>query len=65
MEQHEQVICTIKKHSNHSSNQDLITQKGRAKSLLQPTMNMASNSLQKKKKKEKLQNFELNRITKY
>ena len=54
MEQNEQVICTISKYKIHISNQYLITQKGKSKSLFQPTINIASNYSQKKRKGSKV-----------
>ena len=53
MGQNEQVICTISKYKIHISNQDLITQKGK-KNLFQPTINIASNYSQKKRKGRKV-----------
>ena len=54
MEQNEQVICTISKYKAHISNQDLITQKEKAKSLFLPTISMKSNSSQKVRKGRKV-----------
>ena len=53
MEQNEQGICTISKYKIHISNQDLVTQKETTKSLFLSTINMTSNSYQKKEKLEK------------
>ena len=53
MEQIELDICTISKYKIHISYQDLIIQKEK-KSLFQPTINMASNSSQKKRKGKKV-----------
>ena len=59
MEQDEEAICTISKDSNHISNQDLITEKARAKKLLLPKMNIASNSSQKMWKWRKIRKFQV------
>ena len=54
MEQNELDICTIRKYKIHISYQDIIIQKEKTKSLFQPTINMASNSSQKKRKGKKV-----------
>ena len=60
MEQDEEVICIIKKDSNHVSNQYLANQKERTKNLLQPNDKMESDSSQKRRKK--WEKSELNQI---
>ena len=61
MELDEQIIYTISKYINLISSQYLITQKN--KSMFQPTVNMASNSSQKKRKRIKVRKIrvELNK----